>query len=156
MSTSLNLVIYRTKDEKLIEEDLKTVRCEEVSGLLLEKINSIFPMIKREVYFDESLEESFEIECFSSSDIDGVCALLEEIFLDLLKFENNNLNNKTGSAYQENESTKLVADIVSGESESNPIELAVVRFHVLTGIIGIFADVRNKFCNEVGAVIKLG
>lgn len=156
MSTSLNLVIYQTKDEKLIEEDLKTVRCEEVSGSLLEKINSRFPMIKREVYFDESLEDSFDIECFSSSDIDGVCALLEEMFLELLKFENNELNNKTGSTFQENESTKLVADIVSGESQSNPIELAVVRFRVLTGVIGIFDDVRNKFCNDVGAVIKLG
>lgn len=156
MSTSLNLVIYRTKDDKLIEEDLKTVRCEEVSGSLLEKINSRFPMIKREVYFDESLEDSFDIECFSSSDIDGVCALLEEMFLELLKFENNELNNKTGSASQENKLTKCVENIASGESQSNPIELAVVRFRILTGIIGIFADVRNKFCNDAGTVIKLG
>lgn len=113
-------------------------------------------MIKREVYFDGSLEDYFYIECFSSSDIDGVCDLLEKMFLELLRSESNNLNNRTGSASQKNESAKLVADIASGESQSNPIELAVVRFRVLTGIIGIFADVRNKFCNNAGAVIKLG
>lgn len=156
MSTSLNLVIYQTKDDKLIEENLKTVRCEEVSGALLEEINSRFPMIKREVYFDESLEDSFDIECFSTSDIDGVCALLEEMFLGLLKIENNKLNNKTDAVSQDNELTKLVENLASGESQSNPIDLAVVRFRMLTGIISIFADVRNKFCNDAGTTIKLG
>ncbi|MCK8116331.1 hypothetical protein MTF68_02025 [Pseudoalteromonas sp. 2CM37A] len=157
MSTSLNLVLYRTKDGKLIEEDLKTVRCEEISGSLLEKIKSEFPMIERQVYFDDSLTESFDIDCFSVSDTDGVCKLLEDMFLELLRFENNRLNSEQAdSSALQGKSTKLAADIHSDENQSSPIELAVVRFRILTGIIGIFTEARNKFSDDIGIVIKLG
>ncbi len=63
------------------------MRCEEVTDSLLKKINLKFPIKKRKVYFDESLGDAFEIECFSSSDIDGVCDLLTKIFKELLAYE---------------------------------------------------------------------
>lgn len=157
MSISLNLVIFQKKDGELIEENLKTVKCEEITSSLLKRINSDFPLIKRKIYFDESLKDSFEIECFSSSDIDNICNLLEEMFLELLRYENNWLyNGRSELTDQDSKSEELVIDIIPDTNNNHNTELAIARFRILTGISGIFTDMKNRFSDDVGAIIKLG
>ena len=157
MSISLNFVIYQHKNGNLIEEDLKTIRCEEVSGYLLNLITSKFPTKKEKVYFDKSLDDSFYIECFSKNDMDGICGVLKEIFLQLLKIENNRLNNdEINPSSQDAELTELIDEIIPYVNETNSTDIAVARFRILTGVIGLFTEVNTKFYDDVGAVIKLG
>lgn len=157
MSISLNFVIYQHKNGSLIEEDLKTIRCEEISGYLLNEITSKFPTKKEKVYFDKSLDDSFYIECFSKNDIDGICGFLKEIFLHLLNFENNRLNNDAiNPSSQDTKLTELIDEIIPYVNQTNSTDMAVARFRILTGVIGLFTEVNTKFYDDVGAVIKLG
>jgi len=157
MSISLNFVIYQHKDGKLIEEDLKTIRCEEISAYLLDEITSNFPTKKEKVYIDKSLDDSFDIDCFSKHDIDGICEHLKEIFLHLLSFENHRLNNdEIKSSPQEGKLTELIDDIIPNMNQTNATDIAVARFRILTGVISLFTEVNTKFYDDVGAVIKLG
>ncbi|WP_447880647.1 hypothetical protein [Serratia fonticola] len=157
MSISLNFVIYQHKNGKLIEEDLKTIRFEEVSTSLLNEITSKFPTKKEKVYFDKSLDDSFDIECFSKNDMHGICGLLKELFLHLLRLENHRLNNdEIKPSPQEAKLTELIDEIIPDVNKTNSTDMAVARFRILTGVIGLFTEVNTKFYNDVGAVIKLG
>jgi hypothetical protein len=157
MSISLNLVVYKHEDSKLIEENLKTVRCEEISQALLNLITDAFPMKTAEVYFDNEFEGSFEIKCFDNSDIASIISELKEHFHKLLSFEYNELIAKDSDFLdQEASSANSIVDILSDEHHHNPTELAIARFRILTGVIGVFMDKQTKLSDEVGAVIKLG
>ena len=157
MSISLNLVIYKHEDNKLIEENLRTVRCEEVSQALLVQLTDSFPMKTVEVYFDNEFKDSFEIECFDNLDIENIIGNLKKHFHELLSYEYNELITKSTSSVEQDSGTEnSIVDILSDENHQNPTELAIARFRILTGVIGIFMDKKTKLSDEIGAVIKLG
>lgn len=151
MSISLNLVIYKTKDEKLIEDDVKTVQCEELSPVLLDLLTDSFPLEELPVYFDESLEDCFEIECFNNSQIQEILEMLKKHFVELIKYEHNAL---VGGKSSENEVQLIETDTVN--TSDDPINIAVARLHILTSVIQLFERKHLRLSDEIGAVIKLG
>ncbi|NMM15462.1 MAG: hypothetical protein HHJ17_18240 [Rhodoferax sp.] len=157
MSTNLNLVIYQHENGELIEEGMKTVRCEEITPQLLKRITDSFPMKETKVYFDRKLEESFEIQYFESTDTASISKILCELFCSLLAFENNLLNPIVGETLgQASNMNSLVSIILPEQNQQDPIEVAIERFSMLIGVIGLFRDKQDKLPNEIGAIIKLG
>ncbi len=157
MSISLNLVVYKNEAGKLIEENQKTVRCEEISQVLLDHIINVCPLKIAKVYFDNKFDEYFEIECFDNSDIENIIEELKKHFHQLLSFEYKELIAKDIEHLEHEASSKnSIVDIYPDENNRNPTELAIARFRILTGIIGVFMDKQTKLSDEIGAVIKLG
>lgn len=157
MSISLNLVIYKKKESKLIETDLITVRCAEISQNLLNLITDEFPMKNEKVYFDEELKNSFDIEVFDNTDIEKIINKLKLYFRKLLEHEYNELIAKNTNNIERDVSVEnYIIDIIPDETNHNPTELAIARFRILTDIIGIFMDKQTKLSSEIGAIIKLG
>lgn len=151
MSVSLNLVIYHHKDEHLIEADVRTIQCEEVTPTLLDLLTKSFPLNEIPIYFDESLEDSFDIECFNNSDIKAILDMLKRNFLELLKHEYENLIADKVS--------NLQVQPVDGELDNNldaTLDAAIARFHMLTGMIKLFEKKHLKLSDDFTAVIKLG
>lgn len=141
----------------LIEENLKTVRFVEVSQTLLNIITNVFPMKTVDVFYDDELKESFEIECFDNTDIEGIIEELKENFCKLLSYEYKKLiTNDSAFSIPEVNSESLIAEILPEEDHINQTELAIARFHILTGVIGLFIDKQTKLSDEAGAIIKLG
>jgi len=157
MSISLNLVIYQHENGKFSEENLKTVRCEEVSESLLEQILKTNKMQTTKVYFDDSFDESFDIEYFDNQDIETILSELKDLFTNLISHEYSELIDKENISSEKNSNLKnFIVDSTVGDSHQNPTELAIARFRILTGVIGMFMDKHNKFSDETGAIIKLG
>lgn len=151
MSVSLNLVIYQCKDENLIETDVRTIQCEELSPVLLDLLTESFPLNEIPVYFDETLEDSFEIECFNNSDVKDILDMLKKNFLELLEHEYKGLT--------AGEDSSLKVQPVDGELDNNlnsPLDIAIARFHILTGVIKLFEKKYSKLSDDFTAVIKLG
>lgn len=151
MSVSLNLVIYQHKDEHLIETDVRTIQCEEVTPTLLDLLIESFPLNEISVYFDDSLEDSFVIECFNDSDIKAILDMLKKNFLELLEHEYKGLI--------VGEVSSLQVQPVDGELDNNlddPLDTAIARFHMLTGMIKLFEKKHSKLSDDFTAVIKLG
>ena len=157
MSVSLNLVIYKQENGVLIEEGLKTVRCEEISQSLLEVIANSFPTKETTVYFDRELEESFDIQYFDNSDVASIIKFLHELFHKLLSHENKILNSiDIKVSEQPDDTEELVTCILPNQSEPDPTGRSITRFRILTGIIGVFSDKQNMLADEAGAFIKIG
>lgn len=154
MSTNLNLVIYQRNNGKLIEEDARTIRCEEITPALLNIICDLFPMKKEKVYFDATLSNSFEILIFDSVDIVEIIKTLHGYFHQLLDYESKKLLRKTTPS-KNLSSRSLMASIFPDSDNKNPTEIAIARFRILVGIIGLFNDKQSKLSDDVGAVIKL-
>jgi hypothetical protein len=68
MGISLNLVIYNQSNDKLIEENMKTIRCAEIPQSLLEAITKEFPLKEIPVYYDGKSDKNYIIECFDNND----------------------------------------------------------------------------------------
>ncbi|QYK14026.1 hypothetical protein K0I63_05785 [Shewanella rhizosphaerae] len=151
MSMSLNLVIYKTKEDKLIEDDVRTVQFEELSPVLLKRLTDSFPLEELPVYFDENLEEHFEIECFNNSQIQEILDMLKKDFLELIKHEHDAL---VAGKTSKNEVQLVENDTIN--TSDDPLNKAVARFHILTGVIKLFEKKHLRLSDDVGAVIKLG
>jgi len=88
MGISLNLVIYNQSNDKLIEENMKTIRCAEIPQSLLEAITKEFPLKEIPVYYDGKSDKNYIIECFDNNDIDSIINKLKECFKFLIYREN--------------------------------------------------------------------
>lgn len=157
MSTSLNLVVYQRNGDDLVEEDMRTARCEEISPAMLNAIREYFPSQKCRVYYDSTKEDFFEIEFFARADIPKIINKLRNFFDDLIKHEY--------------ELRKLGADVQSprlktydltlfnsplSQNELDPTSVAIGRFRILINIIDIFNEMQTKYINEPNAILKLG
>ncbi|ARW15275.1 hypothetical protein [Komagataeibacter europaeus] len=86
MSTSLNLVIYQRNNDDLVEEEMRTVRCEEIPLSMLDAIREKFPSQKCKVYYDDTKEDFFEIDFFARDDIPKIINYLRNLFDILIEY----------------------------------------------------------------------
>ncbi|MEN1834928.1 hypothetical protein AAIM60_18785 [Pseudomonas lijiangensis] len=157
MSINLNLVIYQREGDDLVEEDLRTARCEEISPSLLDAITEKFLLQEGRVYFDRTKEDFFEIEYFARPDIPKIINMLENLFRDLIRHEYALLNiGSDKQAGQLKDSTLIISNIFPGQAELDPTLMTIGRFRILISIIDIFTEMQTKFLDEPGAFLKLG
>lgn len=152
MSTSLNLVIYQRNGEDLVEENLRTARCEEIPPSMLNAIREKFPSQKCKVYYDSTKEDFFEIEHFSRTEIPKIINVLRSLFDDLVKheYELRYLRADTPP------SNLALFNIIPSQNELDQTSAAIGRFRILISIIDIFSEMQTKYINEPDAVLKLG
>ncbi|MGP6420591.1 hypothetical protein ACTZGP_17615 [Pseudomonas putida] len=157
MSTSLNLVIYHRNGDDLIEEDLRTARCEEIPPSMLNAIREKFPTQKCKIYYDSTKEDFFEIDHFARTDIPKIIIVLRSLFDDLIKHEHDlrNLGVDTTSPRLKGSDLTLF-NIPPSQNELDPTSVAIGRFRILISIIDIFSEMQTKYANEPDAVLKLG
>ncbi|ANG93073.1 hypothetical protein A8A57_11915 [Lelliottia amnigena] len=157
MSTSLNLVIYHRNGDDLIEEDMRTARCEEIPPSMLNAIREKFPSQKCNVYYDSTKEDFFEIECFVRADIPKIINELRNLFDDLIKHECElrKLGGDTQSSQLKTYDLSLFNSPLS-QNELDPTSVAIGRFRILISIIDIFNEMQTKYINEPNAILKIG
>ncbi len=153
MSLSLNLVIYKEKEGKLIEEGLKTVQCVEITPYLLELITDATPLKTKKIYYDNELQKGFDIQYFDNSDIDRVNIKLKKLFTEALSNGANSLSSDSLDKAPNAENT--LYNILSDEPSKNTIEKSIALFYILTSVIGLFNDKQTKLSDDFSALIKV-
>ncbi|SIS69725.1 hypothetical protein [Insolitispirillum peregrinum] len=157
MSTSLNLVIYQRNGDDLVEEGMRTARCEQIPLSTLNTIREKFPSQKRNIYYDGAKEDFFEIDYFARDDVPKIINWLRIIFNNLLIHEYKLLNSEADTPFsQPKDSNLTLFNNLPSQRELDPTSVAIAKFRILISLIDIFSEMQAKYVTEPGAILKLG
>lgn len=147
MSKNLNLVKYKSDGNgNLYEEGYETVDFVFISSDLISELENDFSLASLNIFEDNNLDDSYEIDIFPVEKTVEIHSKLEELFVDVLRHE--------AKGYTESNSISDSKEI--GYKKDIDISLSIDRFRTITNVIYLVKLKKDKFLEDSSVVLKLG
>lgn len=147
MSANLKLVKYKSDDTgNLYEDGYETVDSVFISSDLISELGNDFPLVSLNIFEDDNLSDSYEIDIFPVEKTVEIHSKLEGLFVGVLRHE--------AKGYTESNSLSGSKEI--GYKKDIDVGLSIDRFRTITNVIYLVKLKKDKFLEDSSVVLKLG